>query len=275
MQVCVAIQQWGHEMQRYLLSLRRFWGTSLAGQLEYQINVLIDLVAMLGSLAGSVFVLSLFFRQGQELGGWSWQDALVVQGLYTALDGISSAWLRPNLGAIVTHVREGTLDYVLLKPIDSQFWLSLRKVSPAGLPEIFVGLALVAWAAFRAGAQPGFSVLLAATLMLMSAAVILYAIWFLVAATSIWFVKTWNATEVLRALLAAGRFPVSAYPATLRLVFTFIVPVAFLTTVPAEAILGRAQLPILSLGIFVALTSFLISRVFWQFALRHYTSASS
>ena len=66
---CVAIQRWVLEMGRYLLSLKRFWGTALAGQLEYQANMLIDLLAMVGSLAGSIFVLSVFFGQGRDLGG--------------------------------------------------------------------------------------------------------------------------------------------------------------------------------------------------------------
>jgi len=126
-------------MGRYLRSLRRFWGTAAAGQMEYQLNLLIELVAMAGNLAGSLFVLSLFFRQGEGLGGWSWPAAQVVLGAYTVLDGLTSTLLRPNLSRIVTHVQEGTLDFVLLKPIDSQFWLSLRTVSPAGLPELVVG----------------------------------------------------------------------------------------------------------------------------------------
>ncbi len=262
-------------MGRYLLSLKRFWATALAGQLEYQANMLIDLLAMVGSLAGSIFVLSLFFGQGRELGGWSWEAALVVQGIYTFLDGVSSTWLRPNLSAIVTHVREGTLDFVLLKPIDSQFWVSLRIMAPAGLPEIGLGLVLIVWAASRAGASLSLGTLLVAVLMLFVGGVILYALWFVIAATSIWFVKTWNATEVLRAVLASGRFPVSAYPPTLRLVFTLVLPVAFLTTVPAEVILGRAAMPMLVLGLFLAVLFFLGSRAFWLFALRYYTSASS
>ena len=262
-------------MGRYLLSLKRFWGTALAGQLEYQVNMLIDLVAMVGSLAGSIFVLSVFFGQGRELGGWSWEAALVVQGIYTFLDGVSSTWLRPNLGAIVTHVREGTLDFVLLKPIDSQFWVSLRIMAPAGLPEMGLGLVLIVWAASRAGASFSLGTVLVAVLMLCVGGVILYALWFVIAATSIWFVKTWNATEVLRAVLASGRFPVSAYPPTLRLVFTLVLPVAFLTTVPAEVILGRAAMPILALGMFLAVIFFVGSRAFWLFALRYYTSASS
>ncbi len=262
-------------MGRYLLSLKRFWATALAGQLEYQANMLIDLLAMVGSLAGSIFVLSLFFGQGRELGGWSWEAALVVQGIYTFLDGVSSTWLRPNLSAIVTHVREGTLDFVLLKPIDSQFWVSLRIMAPAGLPEIGLGLVLIVWAASRAGASLSLGTSLVAVLMLFVGGVILYALWFVIAATSIWFVKTWNATEVLRAVLASGRFPVSAYPPTLRLVFTLVLPVAFLTTVPAEVILGRAAMPMLALGMFLAVLFFLGSRAFWLFALRFYTSASS
>ena len=262
-------------MGRYLLSLKRFWGTALAGQLEYQANMLIDLLAMVGSLAGSIFVLSVFFGQGRDLGGWSWEAALVVQSIYTFLDGVSSTWLRPNLGAIVTHVREGTLDFVLLKPIDSQFWVSLRIMAPAGLPEMGLGLVLIVWAASRAGASFSLGTVLVAVLMLCVGGVILYALWFVIAATSIWFVKTWNATEVLRAVLASGRFPVSAYPPTLRLVFTLVLPVAFLTTVPAEVILGRAAMPMLALGLFLAVIFFVGSRAFWLFALRYYTSASS
>lgn len=262
-------------MGRYLLTLRRFWGTALAGQLEYQLNVVLELLAAMANLAGSVFILSLFFGQGRALGGWSWQQALVVQGIYTLLDGVASTWLRPNLGAIVTHVREGTLDFVLLKPIDSQFWLSLRTLSPAGLSEIALGLGLISWALPRAGASFSSGGLAAALLVLLAALVTLYSLWFLLATTSIWFVKTWNATEVLRAALTAGRFPISAYPPGLRLLFTVVLPVAFLTTVPAEMLLGRGSAPLLGAALLVAGLGFGLSRAFWRFALGHYTSASS
>ncbi|MFM7086832.1 MAG: ABC transporter permease [Cyanobium sp.] len=271
-------------MWRHGLTLRRFWGTALASQLEYQANTWIELLAMAANLAGSVFLLSLFYgpaagggsdETAQRLGGWNWEAALVVQGLYTLLDGVASTWLRPNLGAIVTHVREGTLDFVLLKPIDAQFWLSLRTLAPAGLGEMALGLGLILWAAPRAGAEPGLQGILLVPLMLLAGIAILYSLWFLLATTSIWFVKTWNATEVLRAALTAGRFPLSAYPPGLRLLFTLVLPVAFLTTVPAETILGRATPSWIALALLVAGLSLVACRLFWRFALRFYTSASS
>ena len=261
--------------RRYALSLRRFWGTALASQGEYRLNLLIELLATAGNLAGNLFVLSLVYKPGHGLGGWSWEAALVVLGLYTALDGLATTLLRPNLSTIVAHVREGTLDFVLLKPLDSQFWLSSRTLSPWGLPEMALGLALSLAAVWQSGARPGPLALASGALMLLCAAAILYSLWFLLAATSIWFVKTWNATEVLRAVLSAGRYPVSAYPPGLRTLFTLVIPITFLTTVPAEALLGRSSSTWLGLSLAVAAGCLLLSRAFWRFALRFYTSASS
>ena len=268
------------ESARYWRSLRCFWSTSLAAELEYPLNAAIELVSVLGNLAGSLFVLQLLFAGGPSLGGWSWSGALVVLGLYTLLDGFTTCVLQPNLSRIVNHVQTGTLDYVLLKPVDSQFWLSARTVSPWGLPAIAAGLGLIGWALAQAGPEaaaglraPG-AVLLPLALLL-AALVILYSLWFVLAALSIWFVKVWNATEVLRSALVAGRYPVAAYPAGLRTFFTLVLPVAFLTTVPAEAILGTGTSQWLLASVVVAVVSLALSRWFWGFALRFYTSASS
>ena len=262
-------------MNRYIKTLRIFWSTALAVQLEYQINFAIELIAMVGTLVGSLFILSLFFSQGNTLGSWSWEEALVVQGIYTLLDGFTNTWLRPNLSEIVNYVREGTLDFVLLKPIDSQFWLSFRTISPAGIPEIVLGFSLVIWAAAKAGTVFGLHTFVLGVLMLIAGIMILYSLWFLIAATSIWFVKTWNATEVLRAVLSAGRFPTNAYPTTLRVIFTLVIPITFLTTVPAEIILNQIEITKIILGICFALFFYTSSRIIWKYALRHYTSASS
>ena len=262
-------------MRRYLKTIKLFWSTAFASQLEYQLNFLIELIAMLGTLLGSVFILSLFFTEGRQLGDWTWESALVIQGVYTFLDGLTNALLRPNLTEIVNYVREGTLDYVLLKPIDSQFWLSVKKFSFAGLPEIILGLLIVFWSAIKSGTNFSFYYLSLFLVSLFFGFIILYSVWFLIAASSIWFVKTWNATEVLRALLAAGRYPITAYPVILRFIFTLILPVAFLTTFPAEAILGELEFSVLIIGLILSSLFFIFSRFFWNYALKHYTSASS
>lgn len=260
-------------MPRYWTVLSRFLTTALAAELEYRVNFIVATLTSLGSLAGSLFSLSLFYQTGYSFAGWRWEEALVVLGVFTLLQGFSTTFLAPNLNQIVKQVQEGTLDFVLLKPISSQFWLSLRTVSPWGLPDLLFGLVLVGYAGQKLGV-PTHAYWLSAV-PLLCGMLSLYSLWFMLGATSIWFVKIYNVTEVLRGLVEAGRFPMAAYPVAYRFFFTFIVPVAFLTTVPAEALLGRVQLPwILGSGL-LAVVLLLISRAFWKFALRFYTSASS
>lgn len=260
-------------MKRYLDVLRLLWSAAIAAEMEYRVNFVLATLTSLGNLAGSLFGLFLFYRTGYTFDGWSWQEALVVLGIFTVLQGFSSTFLAPNLNSIVKHVQQGTLDFVLLKPISSQFWLSGHTISPWGVPDILFGATLI----FYAGSQLGITIgdYLLSAIPLFFGLASLYSLWFMLGATSIWFVKIYNVTEVLRGLLEAGRYPMVAYPTAYRFFFTFVVSVAFLTTVPAEAMLGRVQLGwVLGAGI-LAIALLFVARFFWGFALRFYTSASS
>ncbi len=255
--------------------IRSFWSTSIAVELEYRLNIFIEIISVIGNLAGSLFLLSIFYQSGSNLGGWSYYESVIVLGVYMLLEGFTNSFLIPNLSRIVRHVQNGTLDFVLLKPIDPQLWLSLRFFSPWGLPSFVVGLGLILLGLINSGSIITISTVLISITLLISSILILYSLWFLLATTSIWFVKVWNSTEVLRSVLVAGRYPISAFPAGMRTIFTFIIPIAFLTTIPAEVMLGRSSNYLLLVSILVTSIFFFISRKFWKFALKYYTSASS
>lgn len=260
-------------MQRYFKIIRLFWTTAIAAELEYRLNFLIAAITSIANLIGSLFGLFLFYRTDYTFQGWSWQEAIIVLGLFTLLQGFSATFLVPNLNSIVKQVEQGTLDFVLLKPISSQFWLSTKTISPWGLPDLVFGLILIIYAGSNLGLT--WYNYLASLIPLGFGIIILYSLWFILGATSIWFVKVYNVTEVLRGLLEAGRYPMVAYPAIYRFFFTFVVPVAFLTTVPAQAMLDRSEL-VWNIGAAVlAGVLFAFSIFFWRFALRFYTSASS
>jgi ABC-2 type transport system permease protein len=260
-------------MMRYLHLLQLFWSTAIAAEMEYRANFLLAALSSLGNLAGSLFGLFLFYRTGYTFTGWQWQEALLVLGIFTLLQGLSATFLVPNLNRIVKHVQEGTLDFVLLKPLSSQFWLSTYTLSPWGLPDVAFGLVVIGYA----GIQLHLRLIdyLWSLIPLGFGFMSLYSLWFMLGATSIWFVKIYNVTEVLRGLVEAGRYPIAAYPSSYRFFFTFVVPIAFLTTVPAQVMLQRAEWTwLLGSGV-LAITLLFCTNRFWRFALRFYTSASS
>ena len=262
-------------IRKYLKVYSNFLYTSLASELEYKTNILIDLITAVLSLVGSIFLLSIFFQNTKSVGGWEFEQALIIQGIYTVLNGITNTWFNPNLTEIVKYIREGTLDFVLLKPIDSQFYISLKKIAPSGFLEILLGFSLLLYSIKINDININLIFLIICLTTILSSIFILYSLWFLISTTTIWFVKTWNATEVLRSFLYIGRFPLNSFSFSIRIFFSIFIPIAFITSIPSELILGLAPMWKILLEIFVSGIFLIVSRRFWIYALRFYSSASS
>ena len=259
----------------YLKIAGRFMEASIAAEMEYRLNFASAALSSLMTLGGSIFTLSLLFADEGQLGQWSWPEAMLVVAAFTILEGAQSCVMTPNRLQISESVREGQLDFVLLKPIDSQFWMSVRRWSLWGVPNIILGLGLFVYAG-RSLPDPMTTLRFGVAIALLAlGALMLYALGFLLATTSIWFVKLYNLTFAMEALLEAGRYPISAYPHAYRVLFTFFIPVAFMTTVPAQAVVGSLSWLQVAIALSLATGLFLMSRWFWRFALRWYSSASS
>ncbi|GAB4108850.1 MAG: ABC transporter permease [Phycisphaeraceae bacterium] len=262
-------------MRKYLNILRIFWSASVSAEMEYRANFMMATFSSIVTLAGTVLMLFLFYRTGYEMGGWAWRDALAVVGAFTFLEGAQSSFMSPNRVRVTEHVREGTLDFVLLKPVDSQFWLSVRVLSLWGLPNMLLGVAILAFVALTRSPIPSLTDVLCTAWTLAMALAVLYSLGYLLSTISIWYVKLYNITMAMQALVETGRYPIPAYPPAYQAFFTFVLPVAFMTTVPARFLTGQGSADWMLSATIVAVGLLLLSIAFWRFALRYYTSASS
>lgn len=262
------------KIRRYLRLVRIFVLTSISAQLEYRVNFVVNLCTSIATATGAVFGLVVLYGNGQPLGGWSYREALIVVGLYTFVQGYIGSFLAPNLNAIGEAIRTGTMDFNLLKPIDAQFLVSTRNINLFRLTDIVVGIGLIIWALLGLAETTVGGVAISLVLMVAALAIV-YAIWFLLTTTAFWFVKVANLTDMFNGLFRAGQIPITAYSGWIRAIFTFVVPIAFITTVPAEAMIGRASLSSALGALAIACILLVASRLFWQYAIRSYTSASS
>ena len=73
----------------------KFLDTSFASELEYKTNIIIDFITAILSLIGSIFLLTIFFQSSDNLGGWKFEQALIIQGIYTILNGITNTFFNP------------------------------------------------------------------------------------------------------------------------------------------------------------------------------------
>ena len=248
---------------------------SISEEMEYRSNFFANILNTASSVGFALLTLQVFFFQTDEIGGWTFEQVLVLLGVFNALEGVVEMVLRPNIGRIVQHIRKGTFDLILTKPVDSQFYLSFRHIVFWPMTDVLLGFGLVGYAAVAMGI-PITAVNVLLFLLLFGAGVLtLYAIWMILMTMSFWFVKVENLTFLFSSLFETARFPVQVYKGWLRLLLTFVFPVAVLTTFPAAAFTGQLTLGQAFISLIVMIVLLTVARLFWKTALRHYTSASS
>jgi ABC-2 type transport system permease protein len=260
---------------RYLRLMRVQLRVSAISAMQYRADFVVRGLMALLWIGVALVPLVVVFGARRSVSGWSFAEALVVVGWFTLLKGILEGAVSPSLTAVVEHVRNGTLDFVLLKPADAQFLVSTAKFEPWRIIDMAGALCIFAYAFHLLGRWPHAAQIALALVFLGLGTLILYSIWILVVSASFWVVKVDNLSYLFGSLFDAGRWPIDIFRGALRFTFTFIFPLAVMTTYPAQALLGKlsAGSALLALGgglVFAAL-----SRQVWRRALGLYTSASS
>jgi viologen exporter family transport system permease protein len=258
--------------------LRLFWAffrVSVQGEVAYRANFIIQLFQSLLSLGISLLGLAVIFSYTDTLGGWRPDEVLALVGVYFLVGGVIGLLIQPGMEDFIESVRNGTLDFDLTKPEDAQFLVSVQRVDIWRLIDIMMGLGVLGYALVRLGERVGGGEAAVFILMLIAGAVIIYSFWLILSTLSFWFVRVENILVVFQSMYEAGRWPISLYPGWLRYGLTFIIPVAFATTVPAEALTGRLNWVTLTIAVALAVVLFMLSRLFWRAGLRHYSGTSA
>jgi ABC-2 type transport system permease protein len=259
----------------YLRLLIAFFWIGVVSEATYRVNFFFQLFQSLVSLGVAIIGLQVVFSYTGTLGGWEQDQVLALVGVYLFVGGIIGLVIQPAMQQFIESVRDGTLDFTLTKPEDAQVLVSIRQVNIWSLTDIALGLGVLAFALARLGEKVGGIETAEFLLMLMAGAVIIYSFFLILATLSFWFVRVENFLTIFQSMYEAGRWPVSLYPGWLRYGLTFVVPVAFATTVPAEALIGRLSWVTLLVAISIAVFLFVVSRVFWRVGLSHYSGTSA
>lgn len=262
-------------LRRYSRLLTIFYKNTLISELEYRLNFVANLLMSLFWLAWAAASVRVYYWHAGSIGGWNYYEALMVMGLFFAVNGFRQIVLEPNLSRLSEYVRMGTLDYILTKPVNSQFLVSLRHIGVYNWGDPLLGLGLVAYAFWNLGYAPRLSDVGLFLLLVVAAMLILYSLNLLLQTTAFWLVNIERADALVMGLVETGRFPVNFYRGWVRGALTVVIPVAFLTTFPAEALLGRLTGWTVAGALALAAGLFVAASLFWRFGLRYYSGASS
>jgi len=260
-------------VRRYWRVFREFFRTCLVEELEYRSEFMGNLLSSLFGIGMAILTIQVFFYQTDHLGGWGYADVLLLLGIFNVLQGLIDFALRPNMSRLLQHIRTGTFDHILTKPVDSMFYVSFRHLVFWRLIDVLLGIGLMIYALIEKHYMP--SVLDAAMFItsIGAALVLIYALWMMLMTTSFWVIRIDDLSFVFNSFFETTRFPISMYRSWLRIVLTYVLPAAFITSTPALSLLGKWNGMTTIASIILAGLFLWLSRRFWRYALRSYTSA--
>lgn len=258
--------------------LHLFWvhlRLGILNELQYRTNLGVQLIQSVVGLATSLLGLGVIFSKTDNLAGWSPAELLVIVGIYSLVSGLTQLIIRPSLARFMEDIRLGTLDFTLTKPVDAQLLVSMRQIEVWKLIDVAIGLVVLIVAMARLGATIGVAEALAFLITLLAGISVIYSFLVILATCAFWFVRLDNILQIFQSMYEAGRWPIGIYPPWLRTILTFLVPVGFAITVPAEGLVGRMTATTLAATIALAIALPLVARWFWRFGVRHYSGASA
>jgi ABC-2 type transport system permease protein len=252
-----------------------FLRLGVMNEMQYRANFFIAAFQSVLAVGVGIAVLTLVYSHTTTLNGWTESQLLVILGVQILLGGIVHATIQPNMERIADEVRDGKLDFALTKPQDSQLIVSVRQVDIWQAVDVVSGLIVVGVGVSRLHWNIGVGNTLAFLGLLGLGALLLYCFWLVLATGSFWIVNMWFLSELFEGMFQTGRWPIGVYPGWLRYSMTYLVPVGFAVTVPAQALTHRLHWTTAVVAVVFAAAVAVFTRWFWRFGLRRYSGASA
>jgi ABC-2 type transport system permease protein len=260
---------------RTLKLLSAFFKVNVQMALAYRADTVVNILLNLMWLGWELLSLSIIFNNTETIGGWGFGELIALLGVFRLVNTMMIALIWPNTEKFNQSIRDGSMDYTLLQPINSMFLVTFSRITVWRIWDLVLAIVLILIGINIAGDITTPLNILTFILLTISGAIVIYSLWIVLIALTFWFTKFDNNVTILQALLDAGRYPVTVYPAWLRIIVTFVIPIAVATTVPLQALRGELSVSRIFMFIAIGIVSFLIASRVWKAGLKQYSGASS
>jgi len=255
--------------------LSSFLKVNIQMSLAYRADTVVNILLNLMWLGWELLSLNIIFSNTTTLGGWGLGELIALLGVFRLVNTLMIALIWPNTEKFNQSIRDGSMDYTILQPVSSMFLVTFSRITVWRIWDLVLAIILIVVGINMTGDITTPFNILTFILLAITGMVIIYSLWIVLIALTFWFTKFDNNVTSLQALMDSGRYPATVYPAWLRVIVTFIIPIAVATTVPLQALRGELTPQQIALFIIVSIVSFLVASKVWKLGLKRYSGASS
>jgi ABC-2 type transport system permease protein len=250
---------------------------SLVREMSFKANFILWMFVELLWFLGQIVFIEVLFSYVDQIGDWSkWQVVLLV-GTHQLIGQIFQAFFYVNVANLPELVRTGRLDFMLLLPVDSQFAVSTRQFGLDNVVNALVGVAIVIFSLAKLSLVPHIAQIGLYCIAVALGVAIHYSIMFFLATATFWIVRAQGLIYGYYNLFNIARYPEVVFRGVFKLIFSWFIPVIIVANIPAKVLTRSFEQPLPMLAQLGAACLFVVTaaRMFWQFGLKRYSSASS
>lgn len=259
--------------------LARVWRANaraaVVREMEFRANFISGLLRQVVWLASFILLVHIMFQHTASLTGWSQVQVLTLLALSRIIEGFSDALFNRNISNLPSAVQTGKFDLYLTKPVPAQFHTAFHRVKVLEAGNVLLGLVLLAYAVSREPSLFTLSHWLAFTVLSLLGITIYYSV--LIALVSLsFYLERFEAFFAIDNLISEPlTAPFDVFPPGVKTALTYLIPLAFIVFVPAQALTGRLALQQLPASLLMAAIFLTLANLAWRAGLRRYSSASS
>ena len=255
--------------------LSAFFKVNVQMALAYRADTIVNILLNLMWLGWELLSLNIIFSNTTTLGGWGLGELIALLGVFRLVNTMMIALIWPNTEKFNQSIRDGSMDYTILQPVNSMFLVTFSRITVWRIWDLVLAITLIVVGINMTGDATTSLQILTFILLAISGAIVIYSLWIVLISLTFWFTKFDNNVTILQALMDSGRYPATVYPAWLRIIVTFVIPIAVATTIPLQALRGDLTTQQIVTFFMVAVVSFIVASRVWKVGLKQYSGASS
>lgn len=262
-----------------IFHILRYWvagaRSSLVREMEFRLNFFSGIVRQILWLGAFIFFIETIFQNTTQLAGWDKNEVLIVLALSRLIEGFSDTVFTRNIGRFPELVRTGSFDYLLTKPLPTQILAAFSRITITNIGNLVAGIGLLVYALTISPALPSAGHWIAFGALAIIGVTVYYAI-LMIIVSFVFFLEQFEAFFAVTHIISEPlTVPFDIFPAATRAALTYLIPLAFIVFVPAQAITGRLTLANALAAFAIAVIFLLLTNLAWRAGLRRYSSASS
>ena len=258
----------------YLKVWSRVFRSGMKRNYLYKIDIFVRILRTILVVGVQIFLLNVLFGKNELYVGWSKSEAYLVIGIWNLLNYLGWSIFSTNLLYLESKVIEGKFDYILLKPISSDWYASFSDFFITNFITAISGIILIVYYVIVEWGKISLVNVLVGLAAILVAFLIWYSIYLFFAAFTISHPRN-GILSIAKELLGLTKYPIDVFGESIKVVFYTVIPIAFLTTLPANIIIGRGKYEFILIGLGIGLILLLIAKLVWKMNVKRYSSASS